>query len=642
MRSRGIGALAAAWAAVAVGCSDGAVVNASGDAGGDVAPTSAVVGADGGATDASSRGGPRADAAVFRAVVTPEARVDGGPSLSADAGADGGGAPSDASTSPPTESGTDPPPLSGGTLAISADGSTAVVADPDDDRVLVVDLRSRAHRAVALTRGDEPGRVAIDGRGRAHVALRRGGALVTIDLATATVTSRRAACALPRGVAWDPETDDVHVVCASGELVTFPAAGGAARRAYVAPDLRDVVVQGDRLIVTRLRAAETLVTDRAGVVTQRFAAPAAEGERAGVAWRAVPARDGGAWLLHQRYGDVPVRVVAGGYGSFTTSECSSVGVVRAGLARVRPPVAPTRGLTLTGAPLAVDLAVDATGARVAFAVPGNAGGERSQLTVSSIGDGPCAAPSSPFAVPLGQVVAVAYTPAGALVAQTRAPSRIYSAAGVIELGGEPHAERGHRLFHANPTGLVTCASCHVEGDDDGRVWTFSDVGARRTQYLRGGILGSEPFHWSGDQSDFAALVSEVLVRRMSAPTPTPADVIALAGWIDRLPTLPGGVSDDPDAVTRGEAIFRSDATNCAGCHSGPRFSNGEAVDVGTGGRFQVPTLLGLRWRAPYLHDGRAATLRDRFAPSGGGEMHGHTAQLTDAQVDDLVAYLESL
>jgi len=56
----------------------------------------------------------------------------------------------------------------------------------------------------------------------------------------------------------------------------------------------------------------------------------------------------------------------------------------------------------------------------------------------------------------------------------------------------------------------------------------------------------------------------------------------------------------------------------------------------------VPSLLGLRWRAPYLHDGCAPTLRDRFGDCGGGDNHGHTSQLAPAQIDDLTAYLETL
>ena len=70
--------------------------------------------------------------------------------------------------------------------------------------VYVVDLSTAAVRGdVALNAGDEPGRVVADAAGRAHVALRRGGALVSIDTATGTLLQRRAVCAAPRGVAYD-------------------------------------------------------------------------------------------------------------------------------------------------------------------------------------------------------------------------------------------------------------------------------------------------------------------------------------------------------------------------------------------------------------------------------------------------------
>jgi hypothetical protein len=58
---------------------------------------------------------------------------------------------------------------------------------------------------------------------------------------------------------------------------------------------------------------------------------------------------------------------------------------------------------------------------------------------------------------------------------------------------------------------------------------------------------------------------------------------------------------------------------------------------------QVPSLRGVGYRAPFLHNGCAATLRARFDPAcGGGDLHGKTSQLTDDQIGDLVSYLESL
>jgi cytochrome c peroxidase len=54
-------------------------------------------------------------------------------------------------------------------------------------------------------------------------------------------------------------------------------------------------------------------------------------------------------------------------------------------------------------------------------------------------------------------------------------------------------------------------------------------------------------------------------------------------------------------------------------------------------------LRNLQVRAPYMHDGCATTLKDRFDPNcGGGDKHGVTSHLTPAEIDDLVAYLETL
>ena len=135
----------------------------------------------------------------------------------------------------PTIKATVPPPaISGGTLRILPDGHTAVAADPDRDQVYVVDLTKRVVTATfKLSPGDEPGRVVIDGVGRAHVALRRGGALVSFDprLAPSGQTLlRREVCAAPRGLAYDKGMDLVHVACSDGQLVSLPAAGGAAVR----------------------------------------------------------------------------------------------------------------------------------------------------------------------------------------------------------------------------------------------------------------------------------------------------------------------------------------------------------------------------------------------------------------------------
>ena len=96
-----------------------------------------------------------------------------------------------------------PPAITGGTLLVLSDGKTAVAADPDRDAIYVVDLSSRTvTQTIALEPGDEPGRLVQDAAGRVHVALRRGGAIVTCDPATGKVLARRPVCAAPRGLAY--------------------------------------------------------------------------------------------------------------------------------------------------------------------------------------------------------------------------------------------------------------------------------------------------------------------------------------------------------------------------------------------------------------------------------------------------------
>jgi cytochrome c peroxidase len=214
----------------------------------------------------------------------------------------------------------------------------------------------------------------------------------------------------------------------------------------------------------------------------------------------------------------------------------------------------------------------------------------------------------------------------------------------IVLSTDSRADTGHAIFHANAGASIACASCHLEGSDDGRAWSFDNtVGARRTQSLRGGISGTEPFHWDGDQTDFPALMTEVFGSRMAGPTLTDPQLAANVHWIDQIPLIPQAAGDIM-AVARGKALFE-DANNvgCVTCHNGPKLTNNLTVDVGTGARFQVARLVGVAQHAPFLHDGRARTLADRFDPSlGGGEKHGHTAQLSPDQLADLMAYLGSL
>jgi len=546
-----------------------------------------------------------------------------------------------------------PPAISGGTMLVARDGRTVVAADPDRDRVWIVDLDTQKLVAeVALEAGDEPGRVVEDAAGRFHVALRRGGAIVTVD-AAGKIADRRDVCPSPRGIAFDEPAGALHVACLGGELVTLPADGGAATRTLrLQRDLRDVVIDGDRLLVSLFRSAEVLTVDAQGVVTERFAQPAFQmfGQlfEPAVAWRMVGLPTGGAVMVHQRAMTTPVVIEDDGYASGGCDNSIVHGAVSTvGTAALQG----TSGIASAAIPfsvLPVDLAVSAGGDKLALVAAGT--GEviltSPSLTAGNDfeGEGMCNDGEQRLPVP-GEPTAVAFA-GDRVVVQTREPASIVVLNGAtIALPGESRVDSGHEMFHHNPGGIssLACASCHPEGGQDGRTWNFDPIGPRRTQSLEGGILGTAPFHWDGDMTGLETIMSEVFERRMGGMHQSPRRVNAFARWIDHLPALPASEVMDPAAAERGEALFNDATVACASCHSGSALTNNQSHDVGTGKAFQVPSLLGVASRAPFMHDGCAPTLKDRFSGyCGGGEQHGKTAHLSDAQIDDLVAYLESL
>lgn len=565
-----------------------------------------------------------------------------------------------------------PPPISGGTLLVSRDKARALVSDPDRDRLVLVDLASQDVIArVDLEPGDEPGRAVEDGAGRAHVALRGGGAVLSFDLATGVILGRRAVCGAPRGIAHFAPIEggdaSLIVACAGGELVELGAEPTSAvlSSTLIEPDLRDVIVKGDgtragrRLLVSSFRSAQVLSIGPDNRLEQKTrpagftASTTARTFSPSVAWRLVDAPDG-ALMIHQRSATVPIEIEPeqpDGYGG-EVFDCGST-IVNAATthfdahgARITPEQAGGLGALL----LPVDVAVeDAQGnARVAAIAASSDTLLLSDMASLDASDG-CEFGLPGTATPVGpDPIAVAFA-GDDVVVQLREPSMLVvydqnlAWKAQIALGGERRFDSGHQLFHRNPEmpSTISCAACHPEGREDGHVWQFTGIGARRTQSLAGGVMDSAPFHWDGDLGDMDDLMATVFVHRMGGQPQTDDRVDALTSWLDTVPRVAAS-GGDAAAVQRGKALFEDAKVGCAECHSGPRLSNDVTVDVGTGRAFQTPSLLGVRDRAPFMHDGCAKTLRDRFDPLCGGTHHGDTDGLSSGDLDDLVAYMSSL
>ena len=672
---------------------------------------------------------------------------------------------------PTTVASSPPPPISGGTLLAMKDGAHAVAADPERDSVYVVDLKTHAVVTVALTAGDEPGRVVEDGAGRIHVALRSGGALATLDPSKGTLVSRRDVCGAPRGVAWDSATDLVWVACATGELVALPAGGGPAVHAFtVERDLRDVIVRPGSLAVTKFRSAEVLRVAGDGTVSRRDALPSPDPSFAAhVAWRTVAGPTGIVVAVHQAESTASVTTtVQGGYGGggvgcsagptsfppttgggfagFPDASGSFFGpddagppvtfldagpivtVIDAGaqgaaavdaesqvavdaqsqvavdaapgnptappppvgvpvattscLAGAVPvgqgqsqffsevPVASPPGqclpsgivlgvLTALGADgsvlfnapfpgvLPVDVAASPDGSALAAVAPGNAftSGLDTVFVFNACGFQQESRPVLASDGTSEQPIAVAFGGSNRLLVQTRQPAelRIYGTTGApvtIALSSASREDTGHDVFHTQAGAMIACASCHPEGRDDGHIWVLDD-NRRRTPSLQGTIAGTAPYHWPGDEADLNVLVNDVYTVRMNGDTLAPDQMGALTGWVQTVPAPPAPAASRSLAATRGQALFERADVGCTTCHSGPKFTNNKTVDVGTGGAFQVPPLVGVGWRTPLMHDGCAATIADRFgACSTAG--HGSIGSLSAGDISDMVAYLETL
>jgi DNA-binding beta-propeller fold protein YncE len=210
----------------------------------------------------------------------------------------------------------------------------------------------------------------------------------------------------------------------------------------------------------------------------------------------------------------------------------------------------------------------------------------------------------------------------------------------------PRQHQGMILFHASlnqvsQRGAMACSSCHPDGRADGLSWRI-DKQELQTPVLAGRVLGTHPYKWDGGDPDLTASLTGTM-KRLGGTGLSKDETEALAAYLEALPA-PIAPARDPQKVASGRKLFDSAELGCRSCHDGKLYTDNTRHELKTVTLpiADTPSLVGLAASAPYYHDGSAATLeallRDR------GRVHGmaETAQLTDKQVADLVAFLETL
>lgn len=239
---------------------------------------------------------------------------------------------------------------------------------------------------------------------------------------------------------------------------------------------------------------------------------------------------------------------------------------------------------------------------------------------------------------------------------------------------------GARVFHfsgdprMSTDAYLSCASCHPDGGQDARTWDFADRGEgfRDTQALFA-MPDAGPMHWSANfdevqdfenairahqagtgflsDDDFAAAEDPLGTRKEGLSPELDALAAYVRNFATAVPRSPWREVDGTATAAgmRGRAIFVS--SGCETCHVGAELTDagwgedGSPIlhEVGTlvetsGSRdgvpltgLRTPSLRGLFATAPYLHDGRAATVEEALV--------AHGIVVEGAEGADLVRYL---
>jgi YVTN family beta-propeller protein len=177
--------------------------------------------------------------------------------------------------------------------------------------------------------------------------------------------------------------------------------------------------------------------------------------------------------------------------------------------------------------------------------------------------------------------------------------------GQIEVGPDPTPQaikhgRGF-LYDAKLSGNGTgaCASCHVDGDMDKLAWNLGNPagsmtsvvqkgqtlqfhpmkGPMTTQTLRG-LLNLSPYHWRGDQANFAAF-NPAFNELMGGPELSTADMTAYTNYANTILYLPNPYENlnrtPPSSLGGGNAVtgqtdfltlaLTSSVATCNACHT---------------------------------------------------------------------------
>ncbi len=224
---------------------------------------------------------------------------------------------------------------------------------------------------------------------------------------------------------------------------------------------------------------------------------------------------------------------------------------------------------------------------------------------------------------------------------------------------------------------MSCASCHNDGNHDGRTWDLSGFGEglRNTIALKGRAGMSHGFlHWSANFDevqdfekqirDLAGGLGLMTDAQYNAGTRNQAmgdkktgisnDLDLLAAYVASLNTFEKSPFTENNGALTTAALAGKQTFNqkrCVNCHTAPKLTNSEnastlknigSMNAASGKRLNatlsgidVPTLMDAWKTAPYLHDGRAANLAEAVLA------HSEVS-INPSEMQNLVRYIQEI
>lgn len=201
----------------------------------------------------------------------------------------------------------------------------------------------------------------------------------------------------------------------------------------------------------------------------------------------------------------------------------------------------------------------------------------------------------------------------------------------------------------------SCVSCHPGARTDALNWDLLNDGIGNPKNTKSLLLAhrTPPAMVTGIR-DSAEVAVRAGIRHILFVVRPEEDAVAIDQYLKSLEPVQspyltkGWFSKKPrlsKAARRGKKVFEK--AGCSSCHSGPLGTNLQKYNVGTGkGReqeqeFDTPTLVEVWRTAPYLHDGRAVTVKDVLVENNIDDKHGQTSGLTEKQIAELAEFVLS-